>query len=166
MSVISGSIILKSTIVETLADDATRTETEAVSFGTTKTTTYTDGTTAGKCNRVYYREFTATATPYVLNLSTIVCNDGSVGMPYVRDGLVIHAGTVDGQNLTYGGGTTPFVPELGGTSPTETIQAGTAKRLFSKPLGATGHAVGANVNFRLDPGSATISGTILILGHS
>lgn len=165
MSVLSGNISVIVNMLETLADDATRARAVPVRFDPQKATNYTDGKTALKVERLFYHEFSAAAAPQVYNLSTIVCNDGSVGMDYVREIIVFHDGATDGQILTYGGGTTPFVPELAGTTPTEKIQAGTVKRLVSKPLGATGHAVGSNVNVSLDPGAATINGIIIILGH-
>jgi hypothetical protein len=165
MSVLSGTISLAAAMIEVLADTAYRMSTLPMRFNPGKVTTYADGSTANQVESVFYHEFTATAAPQDYDLSAIVCNDGTVGMPYVREVLVFHDGGTDGEVLTYGGGTNPFIPDLAGAGPTEKIQAGTAKRLVSKPLGATGHAVGANVGIRLDPGAATISGKILILGH-
>ena len=166
MSILSGSISLLVKFVEVLVDDLTRTRDVPITIDPQKVTSYEDGDEEGQVELVFYREFIATAAPEVFNLSTIVCNNGTVGMAFVREMVAHHDGDTDGEVLTYGGGTTPFVPELGGTGPTETIQAGTAKRLVSKPLGATGHAVGSNVNVSLDPGAATVPGKILILGHN
>jgi hypothetical protein len=166
MSELSGSISLLAKFTEVLEDDATRTRAQPVTIDPGKVTEYTDGDLANQVELMFYREFVATGAPEVYDLSSIVCVDGTVGMDYVREVVVHHDGTDAAKILTHGGGTTPFNPEQGGTSPTQTIQAGTAKRLVSKPLGATGHAVGSNVNVSLDPGADTIPGKILILGHN
>lgn len=164
---LNGIIKLSATIIQTLQAGLNRSAIEEIDLSPSKATSYSDGTAAGKVNRGYYAPLTFSAsTPIVVNLSTIVCADGSVGMAYVRTVLGFNNATVDAQDITCGGGTTPFPLDLGGTGPTVTIRAGGFKVLFHKPLGTTGLAVGSNVNIRLDPGSAAFAGQLLILGHN
>jgi hypothetical protein len=164
---ISGSIKLAASIIDTLAAGVNRTNAEDIDLSPTKSTAYADGTTAGKVNRAHYTPLAFTAsTPIIPNLSTIVCADGTVGMTYIRTILGFNDSTTDGQDITVGGGTTPFPLDLGGTTPTVLIRAGAFKVLFHKPLGATGLAVGSNVLLKLDPGSAAFAGRLLILGHT
>lgn len=168
MASTSGTIQLASTITDTLAAGATRPAAVAVSLqisGASATTTYSNGTAASQVSRAYYFTGSAAATPTTIVLSTIVCTDGGVGFTHVREILIYNDSSTDGQTLTVGGGTTPFTPDLAGTSPTMTVQAGTSKRYVSKPLGTTGHAVSTNINLRIDPGASTITFRVLILGY-
>lgn len=166
MSVVTGSVRLTSNIVDSLAAGATRTATLAVPMGLDVSTSYTDGVTTGKFNRTYYLSSSAVATPTIINLSTIVCTDLTVGMTHVRVIIIANDDTVDTHTLIYGAGTTPFSPDLGGTTPTETIQPGTAKMVVSKPLGALGHAVSTNINVKIDPGANTVPFRIWIYGST
>lgn len=164
MSVITGGISISSTIVDTLAAGALRPVATQVNLAITHARTYSDGSAAGMVSRAYYFSGTATATPTTINLSTIVGTDGGVGFTHIREIIVINDATVDGSTLIVGGGTTPFNPDAGGTTPTTTVQAGASKRYVSKPLGTTGHAVSTNVNLKIDPSAATVAFRVLILG--
>jgi hypothetical protein len=116
-------------------------------------------------SRVYYFSGSAAATPTTINLSTVVCADGGVGFTHIREIIVYNDATNDAHTLTVGGGTTPFLGDLAGTSPTETVNAGTAKRYASKPLGAAGIAVSTAINLRVDPGANTIAFRVLVAGY-
>lgn len=166
MSVITGSIKVVSSIVDTLAAGATRPASVAVPLTLDSSNAFTDGVTANKCNKAYYFSGSAVATPTIINLSTIVCTDGTTGFVYIRAIIVANDDTVDTHTLIYGAGTTPFTPELAGTTVTETIQPGAAKIVVYKPLGATGHAVSTNINVKLDPGAVTVPFRIWIFGSS
>jgi hypothetical protein len=165
MSVVTGAIKVVSSIVDTLAAGATRPASVSVSLALDHSNTFTDGVTANKFNKCYYFSGSAAATPTVINLSTIVCTDGTVGMTHVRAIIAANDNTTDGQTLIFGGGTTPFQPDLAGTTPTETIHPGSAKILVYKPLGTTGHAVSTNVNLKFDPTAATVAFRVWVFGH-
>jgi hypothetical protein len=166
MSVVTGAIKVVSSIVDTLAAGATRPAQVSVSLGLDHSITFSDGTSANKFTKCYYFSGSAAATPTIINLSTIVCTDGTVGMAYVRAIIGANDNTTDGQTLIYGGGTTPFNPDSGGTTPTTTIQAGAAKLLVYKPLGTTGHAVSTNINLKFDPTAATVAFRVWVFGHN
>lgn len=165
MSVVTGSIRVASSIVDTLAAGATRPAQVSVPVGLDHSISFTDGVTANKFNKCYYFSGSAVATPTVINLSTIVCTDGTVGMTHVRAIIAANDNTVDGETLIYGGGTTPFNPEAGGTTPTITIAPGSPKVLVYKPLGTTGHAVSTNINLKFDPSAATVAFRVWVYGH-
>lgn len=166
MSVITGSVKLGSSIVDSLAAGATRPVQVQFPLTLDSTSTYADGAASRMCNKAYYFSGSAVATPTIINLSTVVCTDGTTGFVYIREILVANDDTVDTHVLTYGAGTTPFTPELGGTTPTFIIQPGTAVRLVSKPLGALGHAVSTNINLKFDPGAVTVPFRVWIFGSS
>jgi hypothetical protein len=166
MSVVTGSVKLQSSISESLAAGATRAAQVTVPLSLESTTTYTDGSAANMVNDTYYFSGSAAGTPTTINLSTIVCTDGTVGLTYIREIIIANDATNSAYTLIYGGGTTPFTPELAGTTPTEIIQPGTAKRVVSKPLGTTGHVVSTAVNVKLDPGANTVAFRIWIFGSN
>jgi hypothetical protein len=99
---LNGSVSLLTDFTEVLPDDSTRTRPQPVRIDPGKVTSYVDGDAAGQVELMFYREFTATAAPVVYNLSTIVCNDGTVGMAYVREIVGHHDGTDAAKVLTYG----------------------------------------------------------------
>lgn len=167
MATTAGAIKLLSTITETLAAGATRPAQATIPVqldSGTSVTTYSNGTAASQVNRVYYFSGSAAATPTTINLSTIVALDAGVGFTHIREILVFNDSATDGQTLIVGGGTNAFAPDLAGTTPTLTVQAGSSKRYVSKPLGTTGHAVSTNINLKIDPGASTIAFRVLILG--
>jgi hypothetical protein len=167
MSVIAGSVKHNVGITDTLAAGTTRPSAVEYAFRIEKSVVYTNGSTAAnQANRTYYFSGTATATPTTINLSTIVCADGSVGMTHVRELWIYNDDTVDTETLTCFGGTTPFAPHLAGTTPTQVIWPGGLPGGFSKPLGVAGHAVSTNVNVKIDPGAATVPFRVYILGYS
>lgn len=165
MSVIAGSVKFSVNVTDTLAAGTTRPSAVAVPMQFDKSLNYADGTTANKSTREYYYSGTATATPTVIDLSTIVCSDGSVGMTHVRECWVYNDDTVDTHTLSCFGGTTPFAPHLAGTTPTQVIHPGGLPGGFSKPLGTAGHAVSTNVNLKVDPGANTVAFRVWILGY-
>ena len=167
MAVISGDITEAINLVDTLAAGANRPTAIPFLVQFRHSLIWANGTGAGQGNRIFYLADTAVAsTPYIINLSTIVCIDGSVGMTHVRDGLIPNDAIIDGRILTYGGGTTPFQPFLAGTTPTLIIPAGGVFRIPPKPLGTLGYVVSTAVNIKLDPGAVDVPFRILLLGSS
>lgn len=129
------------------------------------TINYTTGGTGPDQAQRHYSSFFAlvASTPVATDLTTVVTSDGTVGFVHVR-GLIIY--NDDPTNVvTFGGGTNPFVPMLGGTTPTVTIYPGSCLAL-QKPLGTNGWATGSGSKVvSIDPGSNAISNVrIVVIG--
>jgi hypothetical protein len=166
MATTAGTIGHTVNITDTLAAGATRPAAFAAPIQITKSLSYANGNTAAlQVNRQYYFSGSAVATPTTINLSTVVCIDNSVGFTFVRELWIWNDGTVDAHTLACFGGTTPFAPHLAGTTPTQIIHPGGLPGGFSKPLGTAGHAVGSNINVKIDPGANTIAFRIYVLGY-
>lgn len=115
------------------------------------------GTGPNQAQRHYSTTNTLSAsTPVSIDLTAVTTSDGTTGFAHVR-GLFIY--NDDPTNvITFGGGSNPFVPFLGGTSPTVVIQPGTCQP-FQKPLGTNGWAVSSGSKVvQLDPGTNAIAG--------
>jgi hypothetical protein len=130
---------------------------------TDNTVTYaTAGTAANQVLRHASASGTASATPATLDLTTAATSDGTTGLAHVR---VLALYNDDGTNiLTFGAGTNPFTPMLGGTTPTVIIQPGSCV-IFQHPLGTNGWATGSGSKVvQLDPGSNNVAYRIVAIG--
>jgi hypothetical protein len=164
MASTSGTVKDAINLIDALAAGATRPATVNVQLQFEKSLTYTNGTTAGCVNRLYYFSGSAAATPTTINLSTIVAFDGGIGFTHIRELRVYNDATTDGYTLTCFGGTTPFAPHLSGTTPQQIIDPGGVARI-SKWYGTAGHAVSTTINLKIDPGANTIAFRVVIAGY-
>jgi hypothetical protein len=167
MSVISGKIELVVGLTDGLAAGASRLSGYNVPVQPLHSLTYIDGTTAGAANRIYQVSGTATiSTPFSIDLTSVVCTDGTTGFSRVRELIVYNDHTAS--PLLFGNdgvGTNLFLAGLLGTTPQYQIEAGGVMR-FTKPLGTTGMLVDStHKNLRFDPGAVAIPYRIVVLGN-
>lgn len=162
---INGSVTTSASITQALdAGAGGRITAYNVPIQPSETESYTAGTGANMANKVAQAAGSAAAAVVDIDLSTIVCVDGSTGFTHIREVLVFNDDTIDAHTLLMGLGTTPFAPWLAGTTPTIEIRGGASERK-SKPLGTLGWVVDSTHKiFRLDPGSNTVAYRVVFLG--
>lgn len=126
---------------------------------------YSAGTGASQASKVYQASLSLAAAVTSLDLTTVVCVDGTTGFSHVREVIIFNDSATDGQTITLDNVSNTITGYwLGGTTPTTSIQAGTNWRQ-SKPLGSAGWVVNStNKILALDPGAATIACRVVILG--
>jgi hypothetical protein len=164
MALTSGTVAVAVTMKDSLQPGPTVVTPYAVPLTVNVSTTYGNGTAANQCQKCYQHAGTAAAAPVDIDLTTTANTDGTTGFAFVREVVIVNLGGADGLDLTTGGGTNPFAPYLGGTAPTTTIKAGTA-RTFSNPLSALGWPVsGGAKTIRLDPGANNVPYQVFIFG--
>lgn len=163
MSVLSGTSTLSVSWMDSLAVGATRVSPVVVPFRPTDhSITWGDGTAANSAQRHFAKNTTLAATTIDIDLTAILCSDGTTGMTHWREIVVYNDSLTD--DLTLGLGTTPItVRFMGGTTPTIIIPPGGVFRQ-TKPLGTVGHVVAGAPILRLNSAAATIAYRLGILG--
>lgn len=178
MSTTSGNIAVTAQLRESLAASATRLQGYDVPIQPSNTYTISDGTGAGtvtvssgagsitlKGTRIYQAAGTAAASNVDIDLTAVTCVDGSTGFSYVRAILIFNDATTTAFTLTTGAGTNPFVPYLGGTTPTVIIDPGSMFMAY-RPLATNGYTVdSSNKTVRLAPGSNSVPYRIVVVGN-
>ncbi len=168
MSVITATIGLNVNIVDTLAVSAGRLTSYVVPVQLSVSTSYADGTAANQANRVYQFSGSAAGAPVSIDLSTVVCADGTTGFTKVRELIIFNDATNAAYTLAFGNdgvGTNLFIPMLAGTTPQVAIEPSFPQR-FGKPIGTTGWTVDStHKNIRLDPGVNTVAYRVVVLGN-
>jgi hypothetical protein len=162
---ISGEISLSCNVKATLPETASRPSSSVVTFPILEKVSYSLGDASDQISKAFYYSDSLVGAAFVLNLSTMVCIDGTVGMTHVRELIIINKGDSETEFLTLFGGANAFKPHLIGTDPTERLEAGSTFRL-SKPKWPLGFVVGSNVNMSIDPGLLTIPVKIYVFGST
>lgn len=124
---------------------------------------YNDGNAAKQAKKTFYHKTQAVGAIYSLNLSTMICTDGSAGMTHIRELFVFHDGTDEAYYIDLFDGVNAFRPHMTGTS--ERCEAGDFVRVC-KSGGALGYPVGSNNILYLNPGVNTVPFRICILGST
>lgn len=126
---------------------------------------YAAGTAANQIQKVAAPSGSAAATPASIDLTTIVCVDGTTGFAHWREIVVYNDNTTN--VLTWDFTATNANTAMfgaGGVTAKVTIEPGTFAR-FSKPLGSAGYTVDSTHKIiSLDPGANTIAYRVIILG--
>lgn len=162
---ISGTIRLVSKLKTTIPSDPGLTDGYDAPAGADDTVTYGPGTGPGQANRLYSHGATATASPAVFDLSTIVTADGQVGLSHWRELIVYNNDAVHDLvwDFTVANANTAMFSS-GGTGVKLTIPPGGHHR-FTKPLGTSGYVVdGTHKVVSLDPGANTVAYRFIALG--
>lgn len=132
----------------------------------------TSGTTADKADLRYIASLVLSAAPTTIDLTSLLAVDGSaVNFARVREISVINQDTTDGHTVTMeGGASNPWTSMISGTSWAFMIPPSTANNQGTFAAWApntTAWVVGStNKTLKFDPGSATITIAIEIIGAS
>lgn len=162
---ISGGITLSSSLAQSLDAGATRLNQFTAPVQPSQTISYGPGTGPGQANKIYQASLSLAATPTSLDLTAVVCLDGSTGFSHVREVIVFNDDTNDAHTIVYDGSVSnAFAPFLAGTGPKITIQGGASERK-SRPLGTNGWTVDSTHKVvALDPGANTVACRVVIVG--
>lgn len=163
-STVSGTLTLSSTLNVAVPVGPTALTAYNIGIAPNLTNSYAAGSGPNQGNKIYQSSLTATGAVADLDLTAAVCVDGTVGFTHVRELWIFNDATTVGYTLTYGLGTNPFSPMLGGTTPTVVISPGSVQR-FYRPLDTLGWTVSGSIKtVRVDPGANTIAYRIIVLG--
>lgn len=152
--------------------------TQTIPAGITQGITYTSGTGSLQCDLIYAKQLSLAAAATTLDLTSLADLIGSsYSFARVRELIVQHLGSVGSQVVLVGSASASAFSAFMGASQQASLYAGGASSLssynairFSDPytVGSTSGAVtGASSKLlKLDPGAATISVNVIILGCS
>jgi hypothetical protein len=164
---INGGIALSSTLMAQIAAGPNIIDPYNVPIQPSQSAQYSTGTGPNQANKpAQLADTTTISTNVDVDLSAIVCADGSTGFAHVRELVIfnldaVHPLTVgDDGSVSY-----PWTPWSPTTHPQVTVPPGGNFRI-TKPLGTNGYPVtgGASCKIRITPGAFAIPYQVLVLG--
>lgn len=162
----SGTVTNGFELTQILASSSTRPESVAMPVRVTAPVGYSAGTGSKQIDKIAYQALSFTGAVQTIDLSTIVCTDGSAGFSKVRFVRIYNDATNAAHTLVVGNAASnPLAPWFSATTVTETVEP---NGCFTKdkPLGTTGWTVDStNKNLKLDPGANTFTGRLFVGGN-
>lgn len=168
MAVVSGTAQLSANFTQTVSSGVVSSQNLAATLSST--TSYANGTAANQVDLIYAKQLSLAGTPTTLDLTALTDLSGaSVNMARVRYLDIQVVDTTSGHNVTIGDATSNAWTAFWGATGTDIVYAG-SRRVWNDPT-STGAGVGAVTSgtskaLKLDPGAATITVNIVILGCS
>jgi len=165
MSSIAGTVAMNVNFSVGLAATGNVLTAYSVPVSPQQTHSYTAGTGAAQINKVAGLGGSAAASPASIDLTAVVCADGTTGLSHVRELIVYNDSTTNvlTWDFTVSNALTAMF-SAGGTSAKVSVNPGAHQR-FNVPLGTNGYVVDSTHKIiSLDPGANTIAYRIVLAG--
>lgn len=162
-STISGSVTQQVQVSDSISP-GTGLSNYTIPITPSQTTNYTNGSGASQVSKAYQATFAlAVSTPQTVDLSAVVCTDGTTGFATVREVQVFNDATATAKDLTLDAPTNYFAYWLA-SAVVETVPSGSSVR-HACPNNTAGWTVdGTHKLITLNPGTNTFQARIVVLG--